>query len=408
MDKFLMVGLILFIGFVLGQELQKLGMPKIVGYLIAGLILNPQICPFVPAKIVSDTNIIENIAIAFIAFAIGGTIVFSDIKKLGKGILYITLFEAEVTFLAITAGFLVILPLLIHSPAAGWAVTFIPFSLLLGCLGSPTDPSVALAVDHEYKAKGEVSSTMMSVAAFDDVLGIINFSVAIVIAKTLIAQEPFSAYTAFLVPGMIIVGSVILGVVLGVVFNFITTRIEKETEGVFFVLVLSSLTICWGIADLVHAEQILSIMVMGIFVANFNPKPEKIFKMLERYSEELIFLIFFTLSGMHLDFHLPPVVFVLIIAFVLVRMAGKFAGTMIGAKIANASPNVRKYTASGLIPFGGIVIGLALMLKQDPAFNEIGGYLVNIIVGATMINEFIGPLFVKRALKCSGEIDPSA
>jgi len=407
MDKFLMVGLILFIGFVLGQELQKMRMPKIVGYLLAGLILNPQICPFVPARIVSDTDIIENIAIAFIAFAIGGTIVFSDIKKLGKGILYITLFEAEVTFFAITAGFLVLLPLLTHFPAAGWAVTFIPFSLLLGCLGSPTDPSVALAVDHEYKAKGEVSSTMLSVAAFDDVLGIINFSVALVIAKTLIAHESFSAYTAFLVPCMIIAGSVLLGVVMGVVFNFITTRIAKETEGVFFVLILSFLTICWGLADLLGAEQILSIMVMGMFVANFNPRPEKIFKMLERYSEELIFLIFFTLSGMHLDFHLPPVVFVLIIGFVIVRMAGKFAGTMLGARVAKSSPNVKKYTASGLVPFGGIVIGLALMLEQNPAFKEIGGYLVSIVVGATMINEFIGPLFVKRALEYSGEIDPA-
>ncbi|MFC1480470.1 cation:proton antiporter [Candidatus Omnitrophota bacterium] len=405
MNTFLIIGSVVFVGFVLGQELEKMKLPKIVGYLLAGIVMNPQVCPLIPKTITTSTNIIENIAIAFIAFSIGGSIVFSEVKKLGKGILYITLFEAEITFLAITVGFLVLLPLVTHFPHSTWFTYFIPLSLLLGCLGSPTDPSVALAVNHEYSAKGEVSSTMLSVAAFDDVLGIINYSVALVIAQAIITQQQFSAYDAFFVPFLIIVGSVILGGVLGIIFNLITIRIAKETEGVFFVLVLSALTLCWGLATLVHAEQILSIMVMGIVVANFNPNPKKIFNMLERYSEELIFLLFFTLSGMHLDFSLSPVVLLLLLFFVIFRIAGKFAGTALGATVAKSSPQIKKYTASGLIPFGGIVIGLALMMQQNPAFNEISKYLVSIIVGATIINEFIGPIFVKKALKATKEIN---
>ena len=169
MSSILLVGIVILVGFVLGQELQKLKFPKIVGYIIAGVLLNPNIASFVPADITSKTDIIENIAIAFIAFAVGGSIVFSEVKKLGKGILYITLFEAEVTFAVITAGLLITLPFLMKVPEAGWLATFIPLSLILGCIGSPTDPSVALAVKHEYNAKGEVSSTMLSVAAFDDV-----------------------------------------------------------------------------------------------------------------------------------------------------------------------------------------------------------------------------------------------
>ncbi|NQT33294.1 MAG: cation:proton antiporter, partial [Candidatus Omnitrophica bacterium] len=394
MNSFLIIGIILFFGFVLGQEFKRLRLPKIIGYLLAGIILNPQICHFIPKTITSDTDIIENIAIAFIAFAIGGTMVFPEIKKLGKGIFFITIFEAEVTFLAITAGFIILLPLVTNFPQASWFAIFIPFALLLGCLGSPTDPSVALAVTHEYKAKGKVSSTMLNIAGFDDVLGIINYSVAIVIAQSIIAKEAFSVSATILTPIFILAGSVLLGSLLGVVFNFITTRIAKQSEGVFFVLILSFLTLCWGLATLVHAEEILSIMVMGIIVTNYNKTPEKIFPMLERYSEELIFLIFFVLSGMHLDFGVPHIIFVLIIFFVVIRIIGKYAGTALGAKVAGAPPMVRKYTASGLIPFGGIVIGLALMLNQNPAFKEISNYLISIIVGGTIINEFIGPLFV--------------
>ena len=404
MNSFLLIGIILFLGFVLGQEFQKLKLPKIIGYLIAGIVLNPQICTFIPKTITTETNIIENIAIAFIAFAIGGSIIFPEIKKLGKGILFITLFEAEIAFLFITAGFLMVLPFVSPFHKTTWVATFLPFSLLLGCLGAPTDPTVALAVKHEYKAKGRVTSTILDVSAFDDVLGIINYSVAVVIAQAAISHTSFSAYNIICVPFFIIIGSILLGTVLGFVFNFITTRIAKQSEGVFFVLILSFLTICWGLATLTGTEEILSIMVMGIVVVNYNRNPKKIFAMLERYSEELIFLIFFTLSGMHLDFSVPPIVFVLLIFFVIFRIMGKFTGTFIGASISKSPPEIKKYTANGLIPFGGIVIGLALMMQQNPAFSKIANPLVSIIVGGTIINEFMGPIFVKRALKKAKEI----
>lgn len=405
MNDYLLVGIILFFGFLLGQEFQRWRLPKIVGYLLAGLILNPQICPFVPQSITTSTNIIENIAIAFIAFAIGGTMVIPEIKKLGKGIFFITIFEAEITFLVITLGFIFILPLVTNFPKADWFIVFIPFSLLLGCLGSPTDPTPALAVTHEYKAKGEVSSSILSIAGFDDVLGIINYSVAVVVATAIIKKEAFSVSSALLTPALILVGSVAIGCALGAFFNVITKYIRKQSEGVFFVLILSFICGCWGLATLVKVEQILAIMVMGIVVTNYNPCPKKVFPMLERYSEELIFLLFFVLSGMHLDFGVPRIVFALILFFVVIRIIGKYVGTAIGAGIAGSSPKIKKYTATGLIPFGGIVIGLALILNQNPIFKEYSNYLISIIVGGTIINEFLGPIFIKKALKSAGEID---
>ena len=405
MSSILIVGIIIFVGFVLGQEFQKHKLPKIIGYLISGVLLNPNLCSFVPKDITVKTDIVENIAIAFIAFSVGGMMVFSEIKKLGKSILFITVLEAEITFLFITAGFLIVLPLFVHIPGATMFATFIPVALLLGCLGSPTDPSVALAVTHEYKAKGEVTSTMINVAGFDDILGIINFSVAVVIAKVFVSQEKFSVSQAFLTPFLIIVGSIVLGCAMGYIFNIISKRAEKQTEGVVFVLILSFITLCWGLATFLHAEEILSIMTMGIIVTNFNQNRDKIFKMLERYSEELILLIFFTLSGMHLDFGVLATSTLFLLFFVIFRIAGKFTGVFVGAKIANSSPLIKKYTASGLIPFGGIVIGLALVVQQNPAFGDIGKFLVNTIIGGAIINEFLGPFFVRRALIASGEIE---
>lgn len=404
MSSILLVGIVILVGFVLGQELQKLKFPKIVGYIIAGVLLNPHIAHFVPADITSKTDIIENIAIAFIAFAVGGSIVFSEVKKLGKGILYITLFEAEVTFAVITAGMLITMPFLMKVPDAGWLATFIPLSLILGCIGSPTDPSVALAVTHEYNAKGEVSSTMLSVAAFDDVLGIINYSVAIVLAKALMSQVSFSASQAIVTPLIIILKSIFFGIFMGMLFNLITSRLKEKTDGLIFVLILGFLTLCWGLATAIGAEEILSIMIMAIVVTNYNKEARQVFSMLEKYSEELVFLIFFVLSGMHLSFSGAWIALALLAAFIVFRIIGKFLGTAIGANIAKSNPKIKKYAATGLIPFGGIVIGLAIIMQQEPVFSKIATFVLNIVVAATIINEFIGPILVKKALKAAGEI----
>ncbi len=404
MNDFLLVGIILFIGFVLGQEFKRFKLPKILGYLLAGVLLNPGICKFIPQTIVKSTDLIENIAIAFIAFAIGGTINFKELQKKGKQLVTITIFEAEITFIVITLGFIAVLPFITHIQGAGWLSTFIPAAILLGCLGSPTDPSVALAVTHQYSTKGEVTQTILGVSAFDDVLGIINYSVAVVIAKTLISGASFSFSAAFLTPLLIITGSIALGIVLGLLFNLITYRIQKQTEGVFFVVILSFLTLCWGLAELVHCEEILSVMVMAIVVTNYNPVRQKVFAMLERYSEELVFLIFFVLSGMHLDFKVMSTAMVLLTFFVVFRAIGKFSGVAIGCSFSKASDNLKKYTGIGLIPYGGIVIGLALIMQQDPVLGKVSHLLVSVIVGATIVNEFIGPILVKRALKGSKEI----
>jgi hypothetical protein len=66
---------------------------------------------------------------------------------------------------------------------------------------------------------------------------------------------------------------------------------------------------------------------------------------------------------------------------------------------------VKNYTAGGLIPQGGIVIGLALLINQDPAFSAIADPFINIILGATVIHELIGPVVAKFSLRKAGEID---
>lgn len=403
MEPILILGIILFSGFTIGELCTRIGLPKVTGYILAGMILNPQFLHFIPESFVENTALVTNIALSFITFSVGGTLSFTKIRSLGKSIVFITLLEAELAFLFVAGFFTFIGPVIMPSTNLSLVAFFVPLALLLGSLASPTDPSATLAVEHEYKAQGEVTSTIMGVAAFDDILGIINYSLAISIAGICILHEPFDFFS-IAHPLLRISGSIIIGILFGFILNFLAKVITRETEGVLITLIISLLALCYGIAGAVGADELLSTMTMGVVVINYNSRKDKIFQILERYTEELIFVLFFTLSAMHLDFSVMAANALLIFLFIVFRALGKLSGTVLGGKVANASPAVQKYTAGGLLPQGGIVIGLALVIKQNPEFNTISDIILNVIIGATIIHEIIGPLMSKFALVKAGEI----
>jgi len=406
LSPILIVGTIISVGFLFGEIAKKLKLPKVTGYIFAGVLLNPSLFTFIPQSFVDHTGIVTDIALCFITFSVGGTLLVKTMKKTGKSLLTITFFEAESAFFAITAGFICIMPFFFtNQTSLPWTLMIIPMALLLGSIGAPTDPSATLAVQHEYNAKGEVSNAMMEVAAFDDALGIINFSVAMVIAKVLVNGQKFSVYNSVCQPVIIIIGAIVTGVFFGFVFNAVTKFIKRETEGALIVVIMASLLLCYGIANYLKFDELFAIMTFGAIVVNFHPKSYLIFRMLERYTDEMVFVVFFTLSGMFLNLKELPASLIYIVVFVILRVSGKIIGTRIGANLGGASDKVKKFTAGGLVPQGGIVVGLALKAAQIPSFEHLAGIMMNVIIGSTIIFEFIGPILAKKSLQWAGEIE---
>lgn len=402
MPSILIYGIIIIAGYIAGLLVDKIGLPKVTGYLLVGLILNPQITTLIPESFIEHTDFVTNISLAFITFSVGGTLRLGKLRKMGKMILTITVFEAEVAFLLVAVGFYFLFPYLGIDP--NLAIYALPVGLLLGALACPTDPSATLAVKHEYKAEGEVSSTILGIAAFDDIAGILNYSIFIVLAATMITGEAFSFQHAFLEPLYVIGGAVTLGILAGILFNLTTRLSKKMTDGVLILMTFGFLMLGFGLASLIKVDELLTTMTMGIAIANFNPQQDRIFKILEGYTEELIFVLFFVISSMHLNFSVVSNSYWLIIAFILLRAAGKFLGTFTGAALVKAPAKVRHYTAGGLLPQGGIVIGLALMVKQTAGFSLIADMIISVVIGATIIHEIIGPVLAKMFLVKAGEI----
>jgi Kef-type K+ transport system membrane component KefB len=274
----------------------------------------------------------------------------------------------------------------------------------LASLAAPTDPSATLAVTREYKAKGSVTSAILGIAAFDDIMGIILYTLTLTIAGYFLGTSHVSFSQSVLDLSEEIGGAVLIGIVFGILFNNIVHVFRHESEGALIVIILASLLLCFGLTHLFKFDELLSTMTLGVVVVNFNRQQEKIFKLIERYTDELIFVIFFTLSGMHLDLSALSGSVLLIVVFIIARALGKFTGIYTATSVLDAPQKVKKYTTGGLLPQGGIVIGLALMLSKEAAFIDYSSLIVGIVIGASVIHELLGPVFSKFALKKAGEI----
>lgn len=404
LNYILFIGVIIITGFVFGELANKIKLPKATGYLVAGILLNPDLLISLldHKHFVEASQVVLNISLAIIAFSIGGGLHRKELKSMGGSIISIGINQAEITLLIVAFGLIGLFQIF---PPEGytWAEYLVPMSIILGSLALPTDPAAFLAVKNELGAKGRLTTTTLGIAAIDDMLTFLNFVLAVSIAGLFMNTGEGNVWMELLKTLGEIAASIALGAAMGALLNVVTGLTKKETEGVLIVLVLGFILACYGLAGAFHLEKLLTNMSMGILVVNYNPIRKKIFDLLERYTEELVFVLFFTLSGVQLNFDIIGQALLLVGIFVVLRFAGKYAGTFSGALMAGSDKKIKRYTTWALLPQGGIVIGLALTLQEDPAFSSFADIILGVVIISSVVFEIIGSITTKYALQKSGE-----
>ncbi len=399
----LFTGILIMVGFTFGQLANLVNLPKATGYLIAGLVLHPNLFNFFgKIDVLEFSRLPLNISLSIITFAIGGGLSFRKLKKMGRSIISIGVSQAELTLLVVLFGFLLVFSL--YAPHHfQWGGEAIPLAIILGALALPTDPAAFLAVKHELKAEGEVTSTTLGIAAIDDLLTFLNFVLAVSIAGIYLGANDEGVGSELLGALLNIAISIGIGLLSGLLLNLITRAVRREVEGVLIVMTVGMVLSCYGLAEALEMEALLATMTMGLVVVNFNSLSEEIFGLLDRYTEELVFVIFFTLSGMRLNFGIIGEAWLLILLFIVLRFAGKWIGAYAGAFIGRSNPKVRRLVTWGLLPQGGIVIGLALVLQHEPGFESLSDLVLGVVIVATIFYEILGPITTKYAITKAGE-----
>ncbi len=397
------VAIVLIVGLLFGKIAKAVKMPNVTGYLVGGLILGPSVFGLIfgdgliSAEAIEALGIVSNVALGFIAFSIGSELKLSYFKRVGPGPIIIATLESLFAILFVLGG------ILIYFAIAGQLDNFhIRFALVLSAIAAATAPAATLMVVRQYKAKGPLTETLMSVVALDDATALMFFGIFVAIANALSRSGTSTTPLALqiLEPIWEIILSLGIGGIIGLIVVFgckwFTGRGNRIT------LVVAAIFMTVYLANLTGGSPLLACMAMGGVFANLSPVYD-IVSGLIYFITPPIYIMFFVLNGADLNLSVLAQIGVVGVIYVLFRVAGKIFGSWFGARISKSPPVVSKLLGFALVPQAGVAIGLSLVAVQV-LDAETASMIRAIILCATLIYELTGPFITKITLKKAGEI----
>jgi len=398
LNPLLMLGLLLVAGYLFGLAANRVKLPRVTGYIIAGLVLSPSVTGILEAHLVeSHLVFVTDMALAIIAFAIGGSLRMSQIRALEGPILWITLTQG-LGALVFASGATLAAGLLVPKLSAAGSAEMLAVMVIVGSISVATAPAAVLSIVHEARAKGPLTTTLLGTVALDDGLTIILFSWAMTTASAL-QGTGLGSLSEVRQAGIEIGGALAAGLMGGLLLCELIKKARRPE--VHLVAVLGLIFLVNGVSLRFGLSALLANMMMGFVIANrftggFDPVHQ-----LEQL-EEPIYCLFFSLAGAHFDLGVISTSASLGLLLLAGRAAGKMLGTSLGARISRAPRAVRRFLGATLLPQAGLSLGL-ILLARPLLPVELYDLLLNAILVSVMVNELVAPPLVKWALKRAGE-----
>lgn len=402
------IGFLLLASFTGGELAHRLKAPRVIGYLVTGVLSGLVFAgPLHNIIFLHDLSIITHIALAVIAFSIGGSLEISKLKRLGKQIVVITLSQAFGAFFlgTILTGFFLLITECSVDVYNCFIWTYFPVTLVIGAICVATAPAATLALIHEYRAKGPFTTVLLGVVALDDAITIFIYAFSVNIAHSMLGKGTMTIDNFLLTPLFSILVSLVSGILMGLVVKVLIKYIRSRE--LMLGVIIGGIFLTSGLAEMLQGHALMANMVLGFFVINFVEHHNDLFSVVESV-EEPLFGLFFTLAGTHFDLKLIGTAGLLALVITAGRFTGKLLGSSFGAQISNAPENVKKYLGFALLPTAGVTVGLVFDAQAylgNLAFSEI---MLSGVLGSVLINELMTPFIVKSVLKRSGETGNTA
>lgn len=385
-------GGLLLTGLLGGEITHHLKLPRLLGWILAGLALG-QIGVRLPPDwslrpLLGETRLFFDIAVGLILFDLGRRLDLSWFRR-DRSLLAAALLESALAFAAM-AGVLYY-----------FGFTRLEAGLA-AAIGLSTSPAVVLLVVRESGAEGQVTERCLALVA-------INTLLAFLAATTLlsVAHTEYSApwRTALLHPLYLLLGSVLLGALMARLVLLAAQLLGKGPEAKFsqFTLLAGMLLAAVGLAHTLQLSIYLSLLVFGLACRQWDQRHALLSVGLGG-AAQLFYIVLFVLTGASLPLGAVAAAGVPAFAYVLVRGLGKAAGVMLTAPFSRIGWRQHGWLALALQPMSGVAIALVHDLTN--LYPQFGERLGTLILAAVVLLELLGPLVVHVALHRAGEARP--
>ena len=412
MEILLSLSIALFAGLMLSRVAKLVQLPAVTAYLVAGILIGPFCLGRLGVSgigfsnnLLEEMGLISDVALGFIAFAIGNEFRLSQLKTIGKQATIIGIFQAVFTTIIVDIV-LICVHLIIPEQFP------LPAAIIMGAVAAATAPAATLMVVRQYKAKGPVTSVLLPVVALDDAVGLVIFSLSFGVATALDSGH-LSVISIAVEPIIEIIASLGLGTLVGFIFTyferFFHSRSKRLSMSVAFVFVTIAISMIdnFYIGGIhVKFSPLLSCMMLGTIFCNTCDFSEQLMDRLDRWTAPIL-ILFFVISGAELNLLvLGNLVIVLIgLTYIISRCIGKYFGAGLSAKMAGSEKTIKKYLGITLFPQAGVALGMAIIVGAEMG-GVIGTLVTDLTIFSVLIYELVGPLLTKMALTKAGEIDP--
>ena len=393
--------LTILLAILFGKVVLKLKLPAILGWLLAGMILGPHAFNLLNQGIL-DTSFYKyaiNILECAVGLMIGTELVWRKIKSAGKQIIITTLTQSLGTFLFVSLVFEIVFKFM--------DITLY-LAFLFGGIALATAPAPALSIVHEFRTKGDVTRTLIPMAALDDMVGVVVFFSTIAIVSRQLSAGSMPIY--------IIPMFIFLPLGIGCLVGFISGYIMKKTSDknyIFINLIISILIasiIGIGLNYYVLPTPILNFMLVGMaYSAVFSNliSDEQLEILMKDFNLILSFAMIAVILnlGAPLDYHLIFGAGLFTVIYIVSRACGKYFGARFGATITHAPDTVKKYLGFTLLPHSGVSLvftGIAVSTLSSSA-PECAKIIQGTIAAAAVINEIIAVIIAKKGFEWAGE-----
>lgn len=316
------------LGLALGGLAKKMHLPPLLGMLLTGILLGPQVLNLLSGSLLSISTDLRQLALIIILTQAGLSLDIEDLRKAGRSSLLMCFVPASFEIV----GVVILAPLLLKVTVAEAAV--------MGAVLAAVSPAVVVPrmlrlMAEGYGAEHRIPQIIMAGASADDVYVIVLFTAF----TGLVQGEGFSPVALATVPLSILTG-VLAGAVLGLLLALFFTKIHIRDSGK--VLIFLSLSFL-----LVAAEHLLAgyfpfsglLAVMSAGMALARRRKDLSVRLAAKFSKLWVAaeVLLFVLVGATVDLRYAVSAGVAAVAVLLGALVFRMAGVllcMLGSKLA--------------------------------------------------------------------------
>lgn len=388
-------GYLLIAAYFAGRLVSRVGLPRLTGYLLAGIISGPFVLELVTSTMTRKLSVVNGVATCILGLVAGAELNLKRVRPIAKTLTAIMIFGVMGTILALIGVLYAVHGLLPIFDGVSQTHVLVICAVLAVAL-VPQSPAIVMALISETRADGPLSQLMLATVVVADLVVVITYSLVAAVGSALLGAGVDVAGTALAI-GWELLGSLAFGVAIGMLLGLFV-RTVKEGAPMF------ALMVCIVVAEIgvrIHLDPLIVMLTAGIWIENFSRADAS--GLIHRFeSAQLpVFLVWFALAGMRVDLLQLYALAVPVGIIAVARGIALFMGTRAACARTDAAPTVTKYGWIGLLPQAGLSLALVVVIQSS--FPTFGGFAALLMLSVLALNQIVSPVLLRIALVRSGE-----